>query len=935
MSDIKLDGDAAVVGGIHSDSHNVQTTNISNTNTTHNSTVNNKTVYEAQRTQAEIYQDNERQFLAAVQERMASGLLDQRALAELNIIAQQWMVSAQRATQIIEQVRRSAAVLTGGQGNEFLTTQIVNEVFNAVQANEVDILRSKFRTLEQMARTSMDGNVQFYYHLLLASLFPENCTVAFINARSDNYWQLFFAHIAYVKLGNVDNAAVLLPRLGGFGCPQGDTALLMAIDSLAEYRRQGKRPYYRQQAQQYLDQACQLGMSEPLGGLWYGAQALLQDHPQPEDWYTFYVETTLQELGTPKAPELPKAAQKAMPTPPPMPKFNAQNVNLAQMQGFNALQAAQQMGLGGAMPQMGSMAQASFVPPMPGNVSPSAVPPMPNSKQASSVPPMPNGAPQKSTSTKAMDTPDPLQDHYGVILTHTGRLMEKYNCPWKEVLQVLDDFIQSARGQQMHWYLCDAAMHPNELSDEDFWLEYNALVSNCIAENQLEAGPDLHLLIIGGADVVPIPNVDDPYEHDSGQIPSDMAYAFEGSYILDLLDGNIADIVADSARNNVARLPLEDGEMETTIGDDLGRYFQNAAQYAGGIPVGNVVMSSNAEWIPASATMTEHLPLLCTTDDTELSKDKMYISPEVLTSNEDALAAYCKAMDKADLLMFNLHGADAPNLAGFYSTGEAFTPRLLKDTNARVLNTVACFGARFTGYERSQSMLLTALYSAGVLLYTGSLISVPMFSNAENNEARELLLNPGTGSEVLMRLYTLYQFKGMTMGRALLQAKCDYFNLCRHVESDGFALSTILMFSLYGNPMLHVRAVPQVVESALQNDAIPPAPVKGCGVPVRKTLTQRIMTKDARSQSLLDQVRGYVDNNLAAIRQMVEQHLYNALGLPPRQLESIDQYSRPQDDGSYEVGYSFNYHNPDKQFAADTFVEVSPQGQVKRIYTTK
>lgn len=387
MGDIKLDGDAAVVGGIHTDSHNVQTTNISNTNTTHNSTVHNKTVYEAQRTQAEIFQDNERQFLAAVQERMADGILDQRELAELSLIAQQWMVSAQRAAEIIEQVRRSAAVLTGGQGNEFLTTQIVNEVFNAVQANEVEILRSKFRTLEQMARTSIDGNVQFYYHLLLASLYPENCTVAFINARSDNYWQLFFAHIAYVKLGNVDNATVLLPRLGGFGCPQGDTALLMAIDNLAEYRRQGRRPYYRQQAQQYLDQACQLGMSEPLGGLWYGAQALLQDHPQPEDWYTFYVETTLRELGTPKMPDLPKMNKSQAPTPPPMPKFNAQNVNLAQMQGFNPLQAAQQMGLGGAMTQMGNMSMPQMPSSMP--QMPSSMPQMPTSAPA--PPPIPDG----------------------------------------------------------------------------------------------------------------------------------------------------------------------------------------------------------------------------------------------------------------------------------------------------------------------------------------------------------------------------------------------------------------------------------------------------------------------------------------------------------------------------------------------------------------
>lgn len=48
MSDIKLDGDAAVVGGIHSDSHNTQNNynTSTTTHTTNNSTVNNQTVYE-------------------------------------------------------------------------------------------------------------------------------------------------------------------------------------------------------------------------------------------------------------------------------------------------------------------------------------------------------------------------------------------------------------------------------------------------------------------------------------------------------------------------------------------------------------------------------------------------------------------------------------------------------------------------------------------------------------------------------------------------------------------------------------------------------------------------------------------------------------------------------------------------------------------------
>jgi hypothetical protein len=295
---------------------------------------------------------------------------------------------------------------------------------------------------------------------------------------------------------------------------------------------------------------------------------------------------------------------------------------------------------------------------------------------------------------------------------------------------------------------------------------------------------------------------------------------------------------------------------------------------------------------------------------------------------------FATSLKKADMLMFNLHGAEEPDYPGFYSCDEAFHPSLLQQSNARVFNTVACYGARYTGYSRDESMLLSAMYGGGVLLYTGSLIPVPMYYDYESNEARELLLNPGTGSEVLMRLFPLYQFKGLTAGYALLKAKCDYFNMCRYIESDGFSLSTALMFCLYGNPMLHIKKQEHVIAAALQNDAIPPAPIKAMPTKLTKTMKQRVYQKNT-SGALLDQVRGYVDANLSAIRQMVEKHLYDQLGLPPRQLESIDQFSRPAKDGNYELGYIFNYHNSAATFAAKTYVEVSSQGKLKRVYTTK
>ncbi len=930
MSDIKLDGDAAVVGGIHSDSHNTQ--NNYHTSTTNNSTVNNKTVYEAQKTQTEIYQQNENLFLQAVQERLADGMMDNQKLAELNQLSIQWHIAPARANQIIDQVRHSMNVLQGSKGNEFLAEQTLNEVFNAIQVNNLDILRRKFNSLEQLAKVmNSDNNIQFYYHLLLASMFPDKCALAFFASRTDNYWQLFWAHVAFIKTGNIDNATVLLPRMGGFGGPQGDIALLMALDNLADYHKNGKQEYYRQQTTQYLDQAVQNGMSEPLSALWYAVKEMLEEKPKPEEWYRFYCDTTLSELKPKEKSKM--AVPPQMPTPPPMPKFNAQNVKLNQMQGFNPLQAANSMGMGSVNaisqpPQMATMPGQPVPPPMPSG--------MPGQSKAAPQPEAVQLASEARTADEPIDQPDPLEDHYGILLTDGNALARKYGCSVQDVYDVFDDFIQTAYDQQMYWTFLDIAQYGIDSNNgTPSWEECNEAVSRCIADNNLQAGPDLHLFIIGGDDVIPIPRIEDPWEYGDGTLPSDTCYSFEGTYIPDLLDGLEADFTVDVARNNVARLPLEDGTLNSDIRSDIGAYFNVSGMYGGGIPVGNVVMISNSEWIPASCTMTQHLPLLYNTDDPELIRNGMYISPKLLTEDEASLGIYRQSLMKADMLMFNLHGADAEGMCGFYSTDEAFHPSLLSDSRARVFNTVACFGARYAGYQRGDSMVLSALYGGGVLLYTGSLIPVPMYSDGETDEARQLLLNPGTGSEVFMRLYPLYQFKGMTAGRALLQAKCDYFNMCRHVENDGFSLSTALMFCLYGNPMLHVRRRQYVVESALQNDAMPPAPIKGEGTPLRKTLRQRVMQKDGGSQSLVDQIRGYVDDNLNAIRQMVEQYLYQQLGLNPQLLDSIDQFSRPTIDGNYQTGYSFNYHDPRRAFAADTFVEVDAKGKPQRVYTTK
>lgn len=344
-------GDAnAISGGLHvSDSHAVHNEDRSVHNITNNnsSTVTNVNVA-AQKSDVELRQENESQFIKAVRERVVNGLTRQKEV-ELEQIARDWKINPHHAHQIIEAERKSAEILSGGQGNEYYAGKVLQNVYDAVNANQADILKRLFIPLEELAKTMDDGNVQYYYYMLLASQNPAGCIVSFVNHHTDNYWQLFWTCIAYAKLEQVQNAVALIPRLGGFGGPHGDIDLLTAVENLSDFSRT-KNDYYFQQLQTNLQSAASGDLSELLRPLFYAVQELAKEKQQPEDWYAFYVQTTLKELSPEKEKHMSKDIPQ-MPTPPAMPKFDPQAVQLKQSQGWNALQAAQQMGLG-KMPSM-------------------------------------------------------------------------------------------------------------------------------------------------------------------------------------------------------------------------------------------------------------------------------------------------------------------------------------------------------------------------------------------------------------------------------------------------------------------------------------------------------------------------------------------------------------------------------------------------------
>jgi hypothetical protein len=331
--------------------------------------------------------------------------------------------------------------------------------------------------------------------------------------------------------------------------------------------------------------------------------------------------------------------------------------------------------------------------------------------------------------------------------------------------------------------------------------------------------------------------------------------------------------------------------------------------------------------------MSEHLPLLHHSNDPDVVKHGMYVSPPVSAEDEETTEPVLQTLEETGMLLFNLHGASGHNMPGFYNDrGEAFSLDMLSESTARVFNTVACYGARYHGYGRDESMLLTSFYENGFLLYAGSLIPVPM---TELDVPDGVEVHEGSGSEHLMPIFCMEQFSGVPVGEAMMRAKLEYFNTFRHMERDDFSLATMMMFGLYGNPMLRLQRNEEVLRRAREEHVLPVLP-QNKQMPIRMKRTQRVITcKEQASSSLLDQVRSSVDGNLAAIHQTVQQHLYEQLGLEPRWLSHVDSFSIPNGDGTSEEGYSYAYEDMSKAFVRKSWVEVDKRGKVKRVFETK
>jgi hypothetical protein len=537
------------------------------------------------------------------------------------------------------------------------------------------------------------------------------------------------------------------------------------------------------------------------------------------------------------------------------------------------------------------------------------------------------------------------------------------------VAQFLQNYIASWNHLGADYRLLDV---DDELSDKP-WEDYASRLNRFRRDEFPDADEQpIYLFIIGGNDVIPMPRVHNPFfpsdkvaqECESifeRDLEADMLYAYKDDLVaLADWEGNVwREQLTGTPRYLIGRLPLEEGAADFMDGNHPFDAFVNYFNRALAQMVRQEVLDDGrpAEFHVVGLEVQNHLPTTCETNieamrrmlagiqlnprtgDEQLIQHNFVVSPALnldLTEVQDAqkIAQYNRDYEaevrKTDMLTFILHGGHLPSDGDyngqFKADGhqvKAFTPEMMRNTPAKVVSGICCWGAKYIGFSREHSMLLSALYSHALLFMGSCRTARGLFDDALEKGAKLGL------AQRLMHLYLSNLVAGDPAGLALAKGKDAYLKNPGDDRPDD-ALATVLEFNLYGDPALFVSyqvegPAPAPQEAYSYAWSAPSAAVLQHSAPTR-TFESRVLY--SKNQSLTERVRNLVDSNLRHIKERITQQLYAEYGLSPDELTAIHTMQAASGAAALRFTYSrpSNYGMP-----MQTYVDTDNDGRVQGI----
>ena len=407
------------------------------------------------------------------------------------------------------------------------------------------------------------------------------------------------------------------------------------------------------------------------------------------------------------------------------------------------------------------------------------------------------------------------------------------------------------------------------------WYEYaDLLLDQHKAEVKAKQPETDYLFIVGGNEIVPMPRLphwdkDNPDAHDK-DYDTDFLYAYPYGKEMEEKMWSTRIFTYD-ALFYTGRLPLVSGDEGL---QDLINYFNRDLENSLGIRTSTMYAQTDPNWKGVTAKIVT--PLLSKLSIADYPHDVpsdgdgfgfMILSPAITLETDDPRYSSVSWFNtNAQYVFINMHGSDAlkyPFYGGntlgsnndFYWGLAPYMFTNMKHPN--VVFAQPCYGARFIGYPKDKSMILTAL-SHKTLIYVGS--SRVALGNPKGNCSLEQVPNIPLGwSDITGYVFNDLMMKGYTAGEAFFQARCETY---RNGFKSWEEALTIGEFNLYGDPTLFCdiadgsKATSKISKAALTNET------KGVFITGTETMMQKSANKP---QSMLEQLRQQVNQNLLDI----------------------------------------------------------------------
>ncbi len=359
--------------------------------------------------------------------------------------------------------------------------------------------------------------------------------------------------------------------------------------------------------------------------------------------------------------------------------------------------------------------------------------------------------------------------YYGILLTNFKKLNEKFGRneteKLKEVLEVYTDFYKS---MGLQYLVLDTSDNVLKTINGKNWKHHVNLLRKAVKrlKNKLKVDARF-VMIFGGHEIIPMPLFPNPNTATSDKdVDSDLPYS-----TLSIKDPQESD-EARTPTLPVGRIPTGTNSNINDVLNLLRNTQEAISDFSNEKTFG---LSANC-WQEVSGVINNRV-----------CKDTLYISPGLTLQN---LNQYYDT--QCNVHYFNLHGSNR-QAEWLGQKGqdypEAFAPEtILQNKSLNIIGVEACYGARFIGLAKEESILLSALAGKTVSFVGSSRI-------AWGPPAPPMNL-----ADVVIHDFLGLVQQGWTAGDALLKARINgYLN---SVEKDPpTSLLTMMEFNLFGDPL--------------------------------------------------------------------------------------------------------------------------------------